>query len=462
MPSALEFMSRSTGGSTRPKPRLSRFLDRIFNRRASLPSSTPTRISRDQHNISRRNISDAALKVIARLRGGGFQAYLVGGGVRDLLLGLHPKDFDVATDATPEEIRALFRNSRIIGRRFRIVHVQFGREIIEVTTFRGMQNGGNGADTKVNADGMLLRDNVYGSIEEDAVRRDFTINALYYTTEDFAVHDYVSGMADLEARQIRIIGDPETRFREDPVRMIRAVRFAAKLGFDIEAGTAGPIPQLRHLLQSVPAARMFDEILKLFMAGYGEATYLSLQQYDLFEPLFPATAAALGAGHPTGEALIRAALASTDERVRADKPVTPAFVYAALLWPVLQNRFEALTAQGVPELPALQQAATEVIDEQQRYIALPRRFAVPVREIWELQQRLPRRTPRKVENLMENRRLRAGYDFLLLREQSGESLDDLGSWWSEYLDGSEDHRAVMLRKLESAGGGPRRRRRRPR
>lgn len=454
-------MSKTTGENIRPTPRLSRLFDRVLKRRSPNRVNSPTRIPRDQHSISRRNISEPALKVIARLRGAGYQAYLVGGGVRDLLLGLHPKDFDVATNATPEQVRKLFGNSRIIGRRFKIVHVRFGREIIEVTTFRGQQSG-RSADQATNAAGMLLRDNIYGSIEEDALRRDFTINALYYTTEDFAVHDYVSGMADLQARQIRVIGDPETRFREDPVRMLRAVRFAAKLNFGIEPGTAEPIVRLRKLLQGVSAARMFDEVLKLFMTGYGAITYQALQQYHLLEPLFPATTAALASGHPTGDALIRNMLANTDQRVAADKPVTPAFLFAALLWAPLQLRMSELKGEGIPELSALQLAATEVIENQLRYTAIPRRFTVPMRDIWELQQRLARRTPRRVTNTLEHRRLRAGYDFLLLREQSGEELDGLGDWWTEFLDAEAGQRERMLNAVDTGSSGPRRRRRRSR
>jgi len=454
-------MTKSTGETARSTPRLSRFLDRVLKRNNA--GRAPTLIPRDEHNISRRNISEAALKVIARLRGGGYQAYLVGGGVRDMLLGLQPTDFDVATNATPEQVRKLFGNSRIIGRRFKIVHVRFGREIIEVTTFRSQHEGnGRASEQAINADGMLLRDNIYGTIEEDARRRDFTVNALYYTTEDFAVHDYVSGMKDLQARQIRIIGDPETRFREDPVRMLRAVRFAARLGFSIEPGTAEPIVRLRNLLQGVPPARLFDEVLKLFMSGHGVTTCHALQHYHLFEPLFPLTTAALAAGHPTGEALIHRALASTDERIATGQPVTPAFLFAALLWPPLQLRMAELEASGVPELPALHAAASEIIEQQVPRVAIPRRFTLPMREIWELQFRLPRRTARRVQGLLDNRRLRAAYDFLLLREQAGEELDGLGQWWTDFLDADEGQREQLLQVAQQGAARPRRRRRRPR
>ncbi len=428
---------------------------------------SPTIIPRDQHGISRKSISSGALKVIARLRAAGHQAYLVGGGVRDLLLGGHPKDFDVATDARPEEIRELFRGSRIIGRRFRIVHVRMGPETIEVTTFRGdhgavLEEESSTQHAARNEDGMLLRDNVYGTMAEDAVRRDFTINALYYTTENFAVHDYTGGMQDLQSRQIRIIGDAETRYREDPVRMLRAARFAAKLDFTIEAGTAAPMHELAHLLSNVPAARMFDEVLKLFMGGYGLATYRQLCEHELFAPLFPATAAAIEAGQPAGNELIEQALRNTDLRIAEGKPVTPAFIYSALLWPALQQELSALAAQGVPESIARQQAMQVVLDRQQRQTGIPRRFSQPMREIWDLQGRLQRRDGRRVLSLLEHPRLRAAYDFLLLREQAGEIVSDAGPWWTEFLAADEDQRELLVRQLTARASSTGARRRRPR
>ena len=428
----------------------------------------PVIISRDEHGISRKSISDGALKVIARLRAGGFQAYLVGGGVRDLLLGGHPKDFDVATDAHPEQIRELFRNSRVIGRRFKIVHVRFGPEIIEVTTFRGshapidddeVQQQPSTNQSARSEHGMLLRDNVYGTIEEDAVRRDFTVNALYYTTENFAVYDYTGGMRDLQQRLLRIIGDPATRYREDPVRMLRAARFAAKLDFTIEPTTAAPIPKLANLLTAIPPARMFDEVLKLFMAGYGEATYLQMRDHGLFAPLFPQTAAAIESGQPLAEELILQALRNTDERIAAAKPVTPAFIYAALLWPALQKEVADLTAQGLNEPVALQQAMQMTLDHQLRHTAIPRRFSQPMREIWEMQSRLPRRDGRRIQTLLDHPRLRAAYDFLLLREQAGEALGDLGRWWTEFLAADEEQRLHLLRQVAPRAGGSSRRRR---
>jgi len=439
--------------------------------RASQPGTAdPHVIPRDQHTLSRKHISDGALKTMSRLHSAGFSAYLVGGSVRDLLLGKQPKDFDIATDARPEQVREVFRNSRIIGRRFKIVHVRFGPEIIEVTTFRGSHSPAGADDEDApdprhsarSEEGMLLRDNVYGTVEEDAIRRDFTVNALYYTTRNFAVYDYTSGIHDLEERIIRIIGDPETRYREDPVRMLRAVRFAAKLDFDIEAATAAPISRLAPMLGAVPAARMFDEVLKLLMAGHGAATYELMREYGLFEPLFPATAAAIE-DNGDNDALIVQALHNTDDRIEAGKPVTPAFIYAALLWPALQAEMKRLAALGVPEQPAIQQAAQAVIEHQQRHTAVPRRFSQPMREIWELQWRLPKRDSRRVQNLLENPRLRAGYDFLLLREQAGEDLEGLGQWWTDFFNADDDRRDSLIRQAGQRSSGPRRRRsRKPR
>jgi poly(A) polymerase len=436
---------------------------------ANKKNLAPVVIPRDQHCISRKLISNGALKIIARLRAANFQAYLVGGGVRDLLLGGHPKDFDVATDARPEQIRELFRSSRIIGRRFRIVHVRIGSETIEVTTFRGShstageESANNPQHSAQNEDGMLLRDNVYGTMAEDAVRRDFTINALYYTTENFAVYDYTGGIKDLNDRLIRIIGDPGMRYREDPVRMLRAARFAAKLNFSIEADTAAPMRELAPLLGNVPPARMFDEVLKLFMAGYGAATYQQLRDHDLFAPLFPATAEAIDTGQPAAEELIEQALRNTDQRIAEHKPVTPAFIYSALLWPALQRELQILIAQGIPETLATQQAMQTTLNRQQPHTGIPRRFSQPMREIWELQSRLQRRDSRRVMSLLEHPRLRAAYDFLLLREQAGESLGDAGKWWTEFMSADDSQRELLLQQITPRNTNSRHRRsRKPR
>ena len=392
-------------------------------------------IPRDEHCISRKNISDSALKVMSRLRNQGHQAYLVGGAVRDLLLGGHPKDFDVATDATPEEVHALFRNSRIIGRRFRIVHVRFGREIIEVTTFRGHHDSddepASTSSSRQSDKGLLLRDNVYGTLEEDAARRDLTVNALYYDAGSFAVLDHVHGMQDLERRSICIIGDPSQRFREDPVRMLRVLRFAAKLQFHIEPQTAKAIPQCAPLLREIPSARLFDEFLKLFLSGYAEATLDELIKHRLLEYLFPETDHIIRRD-PRAAELVRLAMASTDQRISEDKPVTPAFLLAALLWPVAAHEANVLKARGDAPMVAMHSASQQVIAAACRIIAIPRRFSMPMREIWEFQSRLERRQGRRAAELVDHRRFRAAYDFLLLREAAGEETDGIGEWWTQF------------------------------
>ncbi|MEP5566747.1 MAG: polynucleotide adenylyltransferase PcnB [Halioglobus sp.] len=423
-------------------------------------------IPRDKHSISRKNISDSALKVMSRLRSQGHQAYLVGGAVRDLLLGGHPKDFDVATDATPEEVHGLFRNSRIIGRRFRIVHVRFGREIIEVTTFRGHHEGGDeaspakgGNHSRQSDKGLLLRDNVYGTLEEDAVRRDLTVNALYYDSGKFEVFDHVGGLTDLKKRLIRIIGEPAVRYREDPVRMLRAVRFAAKLDFGIEKNTAKAIPKCASLLREIPSARLFDEFLKLFLSGYAAATLEQLLQHDLLQYLFDETSHLLHQD-AMSLALVRAAMANTDKRIAEDKPVTPAFILAALLWPVASRTAAQLENRGEPAMVAMHNASQQTISEASQQIAIPRRFSQPMREIWEFQLRLQRRQGKKAAELVEHRRFRAAYDFLLLREQAGEDTGGLGEWWTEYQTLNMDQRLAKSSEHNDKSGNRRRPRRR--
>ncbi len=417
-------------------------------------------IPRDEHRVSRKDINHTALKVLYRLQNAGYEGYLVGGCVRDLQLGLKPKDFDVATDATPEQVRKLFSNSRLIGRRFRIVHVTFGREIIEVTTFRGRTDDNNDNHLQKQSDeGLLLRDNVYGSLEEDAERRDFTVNALYYTPKDFTLKAYGSGMNDLENKVLRIIGDPETRYREDPVRMMRAVRFAAKLGFSIEPRTGDLIPELAPLLSNVAAARLFDEVIKMLMSGHGLATWRLMREYNLVEPLLPATHAALKASTDGYyDAFIEQALVNTDDRINRGKPVTPAFLYAALLWPPVREEAEHSINMGTPEQPAWLQAMGKIVAHQISSIAIPKRFSIPMKEIWELQLRLPKRTPKRAEQVASHPRFRAAYDFLLLRESAGEKTGDLGQWWTDYQTENPDIRRDMA--SEAASDRPRRRRRR--
>ena len=411
-------------------------------------------IPRDDHPVSRRNISENALKVVNRLNNQGHEAYLVGGCVRDLYLDLHPKDFDVATNATPEEVRRLFRNSRLIGRRFKLVHVLFGREMIEVATFRANHEIHHAKDKSHHSEsGRILRDNVYGTIEDDAARRDFTVNALYYDARDFSVVDFCNGVEDIESRTLRLIGDPATRYKEDPVRILRAIRFAAKLDFDMAPETEAPVRELSSLLRDVPSARLFDEILKLLQSGQGVKTFKLLREYDVFGALFPATEHCLQEGDTTAERLILHSLRSTDKRIAKDRPVTPAFLFAALLWSPMRRLALDLRNQGVPPVPALQQAAMTVLENQVAHTAIPKRFSITVREIWDLQGRLERRQPRNVESLLENPRFRAAYDFLLLREQSGEQLDGAGLWWTNIQEVNDDGRQGMIRDLRNTPKG---------
>jgi poly(A) polymerase len=387
-------------------------------------------IPREAHRISRKHISPGALRVLYRLHEAGHAAFLVGGAVRDLLLGRQPKDFDVATDATPEQVRRLFRNCRLIGRRFRLAHVLFGDEIVEVATFRGSGEDGGG-DRHV-IDGRIVRDNVWGTIEEDAVRRDFTVNALYYDIADFSVRDYVGGYADLETRTLRLIGDPRQRYREDPVRMLRAVRLAAKLDFTIAPEARAPFAELGASLRQAPPARLFDETLKMFLAGHASKSFRALEEAGLLAEVFPLTARALAfRGGESLRAMIEAGLAGTDARVAEDKPVTPAFLFAILLWGAVRAQVERETARGVEPTLAWQRVSHQVIAEQAKQVAIPRRFGLVMQEIWTLQPRFEQRTRKRVFRLLAHPRFRAAYDFLLLRAVEDEAVAELGRWWTE-------------------------------
>ncbi|WP_267113797.1 polynucleotide adenylyltransferase PcnB [Xanthomonas sacchari] len=385
-------------------------------------------IPRDQHPISRKDISPNALRVLYRLREAGFGAYLVGGAVRDLLVQVQPKDFDVATDATPEQVKQLFRNCRLIGRRFRLAHVVYGREIIEVATFRANVDDGSG-DREVD-NGRLVRDNVYGSIEDDAVRRDFTCNALYYAIEDFSVRDYVGGFEDVQARLMKLIGDPEQRYREDPVRMLRAVRLAAKLGFEIEAGTAEPIPRLAGLLAEAAPARLFEEVLKLFLSGHGVASFEGLERHGLLAALFPESAAALRSNRSGAlRRMLIEGLRNTDNRVANDEPVSPAFLFALLLWPAYCRALMTLQKQGMQMEEAQRRAADRVTLHQLSTVALPRRFSLPMQEIWLLQSRFTSRQRKRVVRTLSHPRFRAAFDFLIVRQSaSDEHAADIAYW----------------------------------
>ncbi len=452
------------------------------NRRAP----APVIVARADHPISRSQISGNALKVLYRLKDAGYQGFLVGGCVRDLLIGMQPKDFDIATNASPEEVRRLFRNSRLIGRRFRLAHVRFGQQIIEVATFRAAgapmapepdldgvtDESAEESEAEIESTdrvhddrGRLLRDNVYGTIDQDVWRRDFTCNALYYNIEDFSIWDYVGGVDDVRARTLRLIGDPETRYREDAVRMLRAVRFEAKLGFSIHEATRAPFESLAGLLEHIPPARLLDEFLKLFLAGFGERSFDLLQKHGLLEHLFPATAAHLATETDgVAQRLIRAGLANTDRRVAEDRPVTPMFLFAVLLFgPVsaaAQRRFESGAHPGA----AIADAVDEVVAAQNRRIGIPKRFSIPMRELLALQPRFHRREGRRALAFLSHPRFRAAYDFLLLRAHAGVEDPEIARWWTEIQELPPDAQLQRIGTDSGEGGtdGPLRRRRRRR
>ena len=417
------------------------------------PVVTQVRIyPRSEHNISRSQISENALKVLYKLQKEGFNAYLVGGCVRDLLLGREPKDFDVVTNADPEQIRKVFRNCRLIGRRFRLAHVHFGREVIEVATFRGVGEEQNDKQV-LNKEGRLLRDNVYGTIEEDVWRRDFTVNALYYNIKDFSVVDYVGGMADHKAATLRLIGDPETRFREDPVRMLRAVRFAVKLGFKLHPDCEKSMHEAAELLSSIPSARLYDEALKLFLSGCALQTFEMLRHYGLFQVLFPATENCLSVeenGFP--RLLLIKALENSDNRIAEGKTVTAYFLFAAFLWEPVQMRAKEKMARGMVEFMAYQDAANEIISRQIKSTALPRHITMAMREVWSLQPKFTARTGSKPSRLLTHPRFRAGYDFLLLRAETGGTDPELAQWWGKYQDANENEQRKMTQPPRKAQG----------
>ncbi|WP_017460906.1 polynucleotide adenylyltransferase PcnB [Dyella ginsengisoli] len=408
-------------------------------------------IPRDQHVISRKNISKAALRVLYRLNEAGYDAYLVGGAVRDLLLGGHPKDFDVATSATPDEVKKLFRNCRLIGRRFRLAHVVFGPEIIEVATFRGTGEEDGEGDRHI-VDGRIVRDNVWGTIEEDAVRRDFRVNAMYYDISDFSVRDYVGGMQDVQDKVLRLIGDPVTRYREDPVRMLRAARLAAKLDFRIDEAAAAPFESLGPLLTEAAPARLFDESLKLFLAGHGLKSFRMLEQCGLLRFLFPSTARALKGGDRALRALVERGLANTDARVAEGKSVTPAFLFAVLLWGEVRDRALDLVAGGLDMSEAWARAAAHVVGEQCQRVAIPRRFTLTMEEIWALQPRFEQVQRKRVLRLLAQPRFRAAFDFLLLRAEESPAIRELGLWWDHAQQLPVDVLAAALPAGSAAQG----------
>lgn len=427
------------------------------------PRPAPTIIPRSEHNISRANISDNALKVLYRLKNAGFSAFLVGGGVRDLLLDFHPKDFDIVTDAHPDQVRKLFRNCRLIGRRFRLAHVRFGRETIEVATFRATM-ADEGDERQHSDNGRIIRDNVYGTIDEDIWRRDFTVNALYYNIADFTVWDYTSGIEDIESRTLRLIGDPVLRYREDPVRMLRAVRLAAKLGLAIAPEAEAPIAELGELLRDVPPARLYDELLKLFHSGHAVRSLDLLLRYDLFQYLFPAANALIKGGGSSGVLdFIREGLRNTDQRVVHEKPVTPMFLFAVFLWRPINEIAERLKREGWNDVPALLEAANQVVGEQQSHASFPRRFSTPMKDILVMQRRFLNRRGARAARLLQHKRFRAAYDFLLLRSRLGEVDPQLADWWTEVQRCSpeEQRKAFSIKRRRRAGRRASRRRKSP-
>ncbi|MGD8482669.1 MAG: polynucleotide adenylyltransferase PcnB, partial [Gammaproteobacteria bacterium] len=401
----------------------------------------PVIIPRPEHNVSRAQISKNALKVLYRLKDAGYAAFIVGGGVRDLLLGREPKDFDVATDARPEDVRRIFRNCRLIGRRFRLAHVHFGRDIVEVATFRAAPDNDQQGAHATTDEGRILRDNVYGDIEEDVWRRDFTANALYYNIADFSIWDYVGGVQDVRDGVMRLIGDPEERYREDPVRMLRAVRFAAKLGFRFEPATEGSLSRLGELLAAMPAARLFDECQKLFLSGHAVQSYELLRHYDLFRHLFPAADESMDTLEGENfRALVLKALDNTDRRVAENKPVTPTFLFAVFLWGPVSVMADDLRQSGVAPMQALLEAADTVLRAQQQHVSIPRRFGVPMKDIMVMQLRFRKQHGKRALRTLEHPSFRAAYDFLLLRVAAGYESAETAEFWTKLQEMDADHR----------------------
>lgn len=421
---------------------------RIKGRFSQKDDSDAIVISRNDHQVSRKLISDNALKVLYRLNKAGFSAYLVGGSVRDLLLERKPKDFDVATDAHPEQVRKIFRNSRIIGRRFRLVHVYYHGEVIEVSTFRANSEEIT-RESSEEMPVMVSSDNTYGTIEEDAWRRDFTVNALYYNIKNFSVMDYAGGMLDLRHRLIRMIGDPVQRFHEDPVRLLRAIRLSAKLGFKIEPNTEAPVFKLPNLLWHVAPARLFDEILKLFFEGNAMVTYTSLLHYGYMRILFPITYEAIKERRIKSDMqFIRLAMEATDKRFADEKSLNPGFLMAVLLWPAVQLRMAASKVHRKKQYQKLLDTVDEVLALQLETVSIPKRLTAMMRSVWLLQAHLLRRRGKRVYRTLSHRYFRAAFDFLELRVQAGEDHQEIYSWWKEFQEANHEQRAKMVAALQ--------------
>lgn len=437
---------------------IKKFIKFLFNRpshhEAGHPPKPRTLLAKE-HQIHMKDVSSAALKVVQALQEKGFRAYVVGGAVRDLLLKINPKDFDVATNARPEEVQRIFRRARIIGKRFRIVHVQFGHEIIEVSTFRAQAQN----DIPTDEHGRVLRDNTYGEQHEDAARRDFTINALYYDPIANIVIDYHQGCTDLKNKVLRMIGDPAVRYREDPVRMLRVVRFAAKLQFSIETQTHTAIASQRELLRNIPSARLFDEILKLLTSGHAQACLEKLRQENLHQGVLPLLDTMLD--QPQGQSFIRLALSRTDERVQQGKSVSPSFLLATLLWHLVLQGWQKYQKNGEYPTPALFAAIDDILEKQAEQLAIPRRLTADMREIWSMQLRFDKRVGGAPYRMIEQARFRAAYDFLLLRCDSKEIEPELGEWWTKFIEATHIERENLIRSLKTngSGGAPKKRRR---
>ncbi len=420
----------------------------------------PQIISPDGHSISLPAVSDNAVKIVQELKCAGYEAHLVGGCVRDLLLDRTPKDFDIATDAQPEEIKSIFRGCRLIGRRFRLAHVRKNGEVIEVATYRAAPSPTDDVDedrTHIADHGQVLRDNVYGTQQDDVLRRDFTINALYFDPQEQSVRDFVGGIADLEKRVIRTIGDPLERLRQDPVRMLRAVRFAAKLEFNIDPAMLTATSELAALLLHVPPARMLDEVIKLFHGGYALRTYDMLREYGLFRYIFPFTEQCLDGITPNLSSL---ALANTDNRIQLGKPVIPAFLFACLLWDPLQADVHKLQDGGMDSRRAWSVAASDAVRDQAQHVAIPRRFVIVIKDIWALQPLLEQRSPKSIHRILGHKRFRAAYDLMLLRTEVNEIKSEIAQWWTRIQDADQQERESMIRGLRETT--PKRGRRRKR
>ncbi|HCZ14533.1 MAG TPA: polynucleotide adenylyltransferase PcnB [Candidatus Accumulibacter sp.] len=436
-----------------------KFISRVLGRKGPERPNEPAIIALAQHGLQRDQISRGCQRTVEGLQENGYQAYIVGGAVRDLLAGLKPKDFDVATNATPEQVRHCFRRSRIIGRRFQIVHVSMGAETIEVTTFRGHHGEHAGNKAQTDEQGRVLRDNVFGSQAEDAARRDFTVNALYYDPTSETITDYHHGVADLQQKTLRMIGDPKTRYREDPVRMLRAVRLAAKLGLTIDPAASRPIREMSELIDNVPPSRLFDEMLKLLTSGHALHCVRQLREEGLHNGLLPLLDVILG--QPLGERFVMLALEATDRRVAEGKPISPGFLFATLLWHEVLAKWQLFKSGGEPATPALFLAMDEVLEVQAEKLAITRRIAGDIKDIWALQPRFEQRSGKRPYGVLQHPRFKAGYDFLLLRAESGELEPATSVWWTEFLHASDEARAAMLLPPTPGEARKRRRRRRP-